>query len=219
MGKIKIHEIAKEIGLTSKEIIEKANELYEPFAEYFRKVASYLLLQNEILIKAINGQIEDMSEDEGKAYNQKLYDQFKASDYETSYANPAYAVKMLGEEYGKLLSSVFYNIITNSRYVFEGSNEYLCIYCELVVELYNLFEDRESVSPKEISDTIYSFMHDYTEVFTQVSVNRLLDPEYDYFRTIVMEQDVCDTACLYRYGLPVDKDQCKSIEYLATFSD
>ena len=199
--------------------IEKANELYEPFAEYFRKVASYLLLQNEILIKAINGQIEDMSEDEGKAYNQKLYDQFKASDYETSYANPAYAVKMLGEEYGKLLSSVFYNIITNSRYVFEGSNEYLCIYCELVVELYNLFEDRESVSPKEISDTIYSFMHDYTEVFTQVSVNRLLDPEYDYFRTIVMEQDVCDTACLYRYGLPVDKDQCKSIEYLATFSD
>ena len=69
--------------------IEKANELYEPFAEYFRKVASYLLLQNEILIKAINGQIEDMSEDEGKAYNQKLYDQFKASDYETSYANPA----------------------------------------------------------------------------------------------------------------------------------
>ena len=27
MGKIKIHEIAKEIGLTSKEIIEKANEL------------------------------------------------------------------------------------------------------------------------------------------------------------------------------------------------
>ena len=27
MGKIKIHEIAKEMGLTSKEIIEKANEL------------------------------------------------------------------------------------------------------------------------------------------------------------------------------------------------
>ena len=27
MGKIKIHEIAKEIGLTSKEIIEKAKEL------------------------------------------------------------------------------------------------------------------------------------------------------------------------------------------------
>ena len=28
--------------------IEKANELYEPFAEYFRKVASYLLLQKHI---------------------------------------------------------------------------------------------------------------------------------------------------------------------------
>ena len=27
LGKIKIHEISKEMGLTSKEIIEKANEL------------------------------------------------------------------------------------------------------------------------------------------------------------------------------------------------
>ena len=71
--------------------IEKANELYEPFAEYFRKVASYLLLQNEILIKAINGQIEDMSEDEGKAYNQK----FKKATYKIRYDN-TYCNKQAG---------------------------------------------------------------------------------------------------------------------------
>ena len=34
----------------------------------------------------------------------KLYVDVLPENYETSYTNPAYAVKTLGEEYGKLLS-------------------------------------------------------------------------------------------------------------------
>lgn len=201
------------------EEIVKVSYIEEKYADYFKKLAEYLLTQNEVLNKSLSNQIDDMSEADGKIYNEKLYGQFEECNYETSYANPTYAVKQLGEEYGKLLSALFYSIVSDSRWVFEGSKEYLCIHCELIIEIYNLFEDSESVSPKEVSDAVYSFMHDYNEIIVEVALNRMLKPEYDYFRTIVMEQDVCDKACLYRYGLPIGNDQIKSLEYLAALSE
>ena len=199
--------------------IAQAFDLEEKYASYFRNLASYLLLQNEIVENSLNGNIIKMSEEEGKLYNEKLYNQFKETDYDTSYANPEYAVKQLGEDYGKLLAALYYSIASDSRWVFEGSKEYLCINCELVVELYNLFEDSQEVSPKEIRDAVYSFMHDYSEIQVEVGLNNFLVPEHDYYRTLVMEQDIFNTSFLYMYGLPVVEDQIRSVEYLATFSD
>lgn len=201
------------------EEIKEATDVAEPFGEFFRNVAKYLLVQNEILNKALAGDIEAMSEAEGALYNEKLFGAFSKENYEKSYANPAYAVKILGEEYGQLFAAFIERVAHSSRYVFEGSNQFLCIYCELAVELYNMFEDADSLSQKEVKAAVYSFMHDYTEVFTEEGVNRLLDPSYDYYLSIVMNQDITDTACLYRYGLPVDEDQIKSLSFLATFSD
>ena len=209
------------LSLVTDRLVEIIKEpgVAEPYADYFRAVSSYLLLQKEIYDKCINGEIETMGADEGADYNARLYGQFDKANYDSSYVNTAYAVGKLGQEYGQLLSAVFYKVVKSSAYVFEGLSEYLCIYCELVVEIYNLFEDADTLSPKEVRDTVYSFMHDYTEVFTENGINRLLNPEYDYYLSIVAKQDINDVACLYRYGLPVSEDAIRSHEFLETFSD
>ena len=135
-------------------------------------------------------------------------------DYADSYANPAYAVSKMGWEYGPLLSALdarLHGIYTSCM---EGNIRYLCIYAELFVEIYNRFEDAQNLNVHEIRKCMYSFMHDYTEIFNADAICRLIDPEYDYFTQIVMEADLDNPAYLYRYGLYIGKDETESAHFL-----
>ena len=52
LGKIKIHEIAKELGLTSKQIIEKANSLGIEVSSHLSSVDE--MKANQEIVKQIN---------------------------------------------------------------------------------------------------------------------------------------------------------------------
>ena len=120
----------------------------------------------------------------------------------------------MGWEYGQLLSALdarLHGIYTSCM---EGNIRYLCIYAELFVEIYNCFEDAQNLNVHEIRKCIYSFMHDYTEIFNADAICRLIDPEYDYFTQIVMEAELDHPAYLYRYGLYIGKDETESAHFL-----
>ena len=120
----------------------------------------------------------------------------------------------MGWEYGPLLSALdarLHGIYTSCM---EGNIRYLCIYAELFVEIYNCFEDAQNLNVHEIRKCMYSFMHDYTEIFNADAICRLIDPEYDYFTQIVMEAELDHPAYLYRYGLYIGKDETESAHFL-----
>ena len=212
------YEERLELVVERLEEISRSDELEKDFADYFRVVSEYLLLQSRIAGMAMDGSLQKMSEAEGKELNDKLYTQFTKENYETSYANPAYSVKVFGQEYGQHFAAILNRISSASRYVFEGNIEYLCIYAELVVELYTYFESDEA-APKAVDDCLHSFMHDYMEIFTDNSINRSFTTKYDYEQEVVENSDISNNAYLYRYGLFVGENEIRSREYLATFSD
>ena len=212
------YEERLELVVERLEEISRSDELEKDFADYFRVVSEYLLLQSRIAGMAMDGSLQKMSEAEGKELNYKLYTQFTKENYETSYANPAYSVKVFGQEYGQHFAAILNRISSASRYVFEGNIEYLCIYAELVVELYTYFESDEA-APKAVDDCLHSFMHDYMEIFTDNSINRSFTTKYDYEQEVVENSDISNNAYLYRYGLFVGENEIRSREYLATFSD
>lgn len=95
-----IYELSNELYAERLELVEERIEqiIREPaiepaFADYFTSVA-----------KCINT-IKNHSAD--REFNDLFYSQFDKENYEKSYANPAYAVKVLGDEYGQLLSAVY----------------------------------------------------------------------------------------------------------------
>ena len=81
------------------------------------------------------------------------------------------------------------------------------IYAELIVELYNYFENANELSPDEIRGCIYSFMHDYEEIFAEDDNRALLDPAYDYYTELVNEADLSNDDYLYSYGLYVGENE------------
>lgn len=192
---------------------EEASSVEELYRGYFFEMSELFLVLYKLAEASLSGKLAEISTLEGKKINRRLYLDVQ-EDYVDSYANPAYAVSKMGWEYGSLLSALdarLHGIYTSCM---EGNIRYLCIYAELFVEIYNCFEDAQNLNVHEIRKCMYSFMHDYTEIFNADAICRLIDPEYDYFTQIVMEAELDHPAYLYRYGLYIGKDETESAHFL-----
>lgn len=198
---------------------EKAVSVQDAYREYFTGASGYLLVLDELAKHALDGSLATISEADGAALNDRLYADVQMPGYETSYANPAYASEKLGEEYGQILAMLLAGFHGCAPECAQGNLEYLCLYAELFVELFNCFEDEADLSAAELKSIVYSFMHDNTEVFGELSIRRMVMPEYDYEGTIVMDGDLSDVSYLYRYGRCIGKDELESARFLNTFSE
>lgn len=202
-------------------LVEISNdaEIAEPYADYFRTVARYLVSLNRLSDKVRNGSIKDVEAFEWIRTNDIIYAPVNKTTYELSYANPTVAVSKLGQELGQILSAVFAKIIRLHRMICEGNLMYLCIYAELVVELYGYFADENEIPNEDIKACVYSFMHDYLEVFCEYGVNHAINPAYDYYKQLVLQANLETDDYLYLYGLYVSEDEKRSRAFLNTLSD
>lgn len=199
--------------------VDGAITVPEVYRGYFEQMANYLLLEHSVAEEAISGEFPIMTAAQGEQLNQRLYDDVQEPGYEESYANPAYACSRMGIEYGQILSMLDAKFHSIAPHCAEGNLTYICLYAELFVELYNCFEDIDNLSVKELKSIIYSFMHDYTEVFNQDAIERLVTTRDDYYKELVMHADLSDASYLFRYAMCIGTDEMKSYEFLNTFSD
>ena len=203
-------ELQERYELVAERVAELAKDASEAgkYADYFEKTAQYLMLLNTIIDGA----------EKNKALNEAVYGDIIGDAYATSYANPTYAVEQFGKEAGHILTALYARIRGARLSVYEGSLQYICILSELFVELYSYFCE-EVVELGLVKDALYSFMHDYSEVFNEDAIVRLMNPDYDYNLDIVMDSDLTNTDYLYQYGLYVGENETGSAMFLNTFSE
>ena len=118
----------------------------EPYRDYFKQTAEFILQMKQLLQDCENGRFDGMKLEELKKRNEALYEDILPGKYETSYANPAYAANRLGEDYGRLLSFLYAEIRGMIVYAYEFRLEDMTILCELFTEIYNCFEGITSIS-------------------------------------------------------------------------
>ena len=186
--------------------------------EFFEKTAKHLVVLYTVADASLNGELATMKADEGQRLNEKLVSDICGSNYDTSYANPTYAVSVLGKDAGQMLSALYTEIRNCVDAAFEGNLLKLCIYSELFVEIFNYFEEEE-VDQELVKSAIYSFHHDYTEVFNEEYVARLVNPDYDYYMDILMEADLSTPSYLYRYGRFIGGNELESVRFLNSLSE
>lgn len=196
-----------------------ASSVEECYRGYFVEMAEFLGVMYHVTETAVSGKLETMTRVEGERLNRRIFLDVQEPDYADSYANPVCAVERLGREYGQILCALDAKLHGILPYCMEGDIRFLCIYAELFVEIFNCFEDSGELSERELKSILYSFMHDYTEVFNEQAIERLIDPSYDYFTQIAINADLNDPAYLYRYGLCIGKDELDSSRFLQKFSD
>ena len=209
-------EVEERYPLVMERIAEiPAEETVEPpFRDYFQQAALFVMQMHKIEQEIAAGTYYKKTLEELEEQNRKNYEDILPEHYEESYANPDYAVKTLGEDYGKLLSMLYAEIRRMTGYAAENAVYEMTIYGELFVEIYNCFEDPEGTSPEEIGKIIYWFFHDYSEVFVERNIIRQVNPEDDFFAGIIMQADLNDLRYLYRYGHYIGENERKMAEFL-----
>ena len=199
-------------------IVERVREIPqehtvpEKMQDYFSKMASFILMTDQVLKMEEAGELEHRDLEECRKLNHQLYEDILPEHYEQSYGNPKYAVEQLGEEFGQVLSFLYAELRALIPYAFEGRRYEFTILCELFVEIYNSFEN-PSVELKEVEESIKSFYHDYSEIFAEDAVRATVDPSLNFFTKIIMESDFSDLTYLYRFGEYISENE----EQIAAF--
>ena len=197
-----------------KAIIEEKTAA-EPYREYFQHVARFILKLDELKQNVESGRQKEMSEEALREEMDALYADELEANYEKSYANPAYAVSVLGGELGSFLSAVYAEIRGSISYVQEQRLEYVVIGAELFIEIYNKFEEEEQPQLESLKEIFYWYASDYCDVFAADRIKDQIDPESGCFIVnMIMNEDLSDLRYLYRMGEYVGENERGTAAYL-----
>lgn len=183
----------------------------EKYRGYFSECAVFLTETADICRSARQGTLKQRSLEECEETQERLYRFYKPDFYDTSYANPAFAVSEFGEDAGKLLTFLISELEACIAYAFEGRAFDLTLMFELFVQVYNCFEEEDT---EEAKKTIYWFFHDYSEVFVENQIRDMVCPENNFFADIILHADLSDLRYLYRYGFYIGKNELGIAKYL-----
>lgn len=188
------------------------------FRDYFCKMADFVIMIDELKSVLSEGAYVDATLIELQEWNQRLYFDILPEQYEKSYANPANAVRKLGEEYGALLSFLYTELRGMIVYVFEKKTEYLDILMELFIEIYNQFEEGLP-KIKDIKDTIYWYASDYCDVFAADRIKEQILPRESFAADIIRNSNLEDIRYLYQFGEYVSENERKGAQYMNSLPD
>ena len=190
-----------------------------PFRKFFQKTASFLLMIDELKKEIESGGYEKRDLSELEAWNDRLYRDILPDNYSTSYGNPVFAVKELGEGYGQILSFLYTELRGAIPYVFEGKTEYLDILLELFLEIYGQFEEEEIPKEEQIKEIIYWYASDYCDVFVADRIREQIDPDCSLALNIICSSDLSDLRYLYRFGEYISENERRTAEHLLELSE
>ena len=198
--------------------MQQEMDVPERFMGFFKEMTPFLNYVLNLHEKIQEGWLDQASLAELQKNNQALYEGILSGAYETSYANPAYAVRMLREDYGRLLSFLAAEVRGIVAYAYEDRLFDMTVIMELYVQIYNLLEE-PVVPAEEIKDTLYWYVSDYSEEMAGRRIREAVDPSLDFAVRIICGNDLTDLRYLYKYGEYVTENELAMAEYLNSFSE
>ena len=178
----------------------------QPWREYFTVVAKFLLLIEDNRKFLEQGGLKTAALEELQQRNRALYEDILPEKYESSFANPAYAAKMLGEEFGALAAFLYTEMRSLIGFTYEGRLSELVIRMELFSEVYAAFvyeqqENHKLPTYASIREILYWFVSDYADVAAEERVREMVCPENNFAAAIHTMADTYTEG--YRIGFEV----------------
>ncbi len=124
-----------------------------------------------------------------------------------------------GKDYGLALSFLYAELRGAIAYTFEQKTEYLDILFELLVEVYNQFEEEPYPAIESIKETIYWYASDYCDVFVADRIREQIDPDETFAAGIIMDSDLDDIRYLYQFGEYISENELQTARHLMKLDD
>ena len=207
--------IRERYDLAMERILEIPSEerVAEPYRSYFNQMAAFTAQIEELARLQLREDLDAFTLEELQQLNDRLYADILPEHYTESYANPAYAVRMLGADLGPLLSAFYAQFRAAIVFAYECRLTDITILCETLIEIYNMFEDSEPQA-RAVRDVLYWFFSDYTDVTLTYRIREQLDPDLSFAKDIIVESDLSDLRYLYRFGEYISDSELQIASYL-----
>lgn len=202
-----------ELALERIKMIREEHTVSAELQDYFMQAANVVEAATEYL----DFDYRQYSMEELEAGNQRLYGELQAEAYEKSYANPQYAEKQLGDN-GKVLSFLYTELLSLHRYARESRCSELTIHMELLIEIYNLYEDQDAFDIREVQKAIYYFYYDYCDVLVPDRTQEMYDARLDRYVQLIEQADLADLRYLYGYGEAISTNEIRTAQYMNQLS-
>lgn len=200
----RIHGIAKEAAVP------------EQYKDYFKRQAEFILAAVEMAELVNAGKYEKLSITELQQWNDRLYHNLLAQNYETSYENPAYAVKCFGIREGRLftfLAARMYELIFDAA---EKKQYFMTLLMELFIEVYCRYEEYDEFAYKDSKAAVKSFVMDNGALYLSNSLRDSYDPSRSFAKDIIEKgKNAEEFTYLYQYGEYITENEVKIAEYLS----
>ncbi|MDO5538739.1 MAG: aminopeptidase [Eubacteriales bacterium] len=194
--------------------IEQEDTVPQIYLDYFRKTAAFILKMTELVHSLAKGEGDCYSLEKWQKMNYELYSDILPENYDTSYGNPAFAVKELGEVHGRILCFLYAEIRAMIVDAFEGNLEDITELCELFIEVYNCFEEEELPTYRQIQQILYWYVSDYSDRMVTDRIREAVDPSLDFAVRLIMEEDLSDLRYLYKFGEYISENELEMARYL-----
>ncbi|HWT73822.1 MAG TPA: aminopeptidase [Mobilitalea sp.] len=208
-----------ELAMERIALMEKEETVSMRFQPYFQKAAAFVRLVKNVVTLMEDDKLTGLSLSELESLNQALYNDIAGDNYHYSYANPEYACEQLGDKFGKLLAFLMTELRGIIVYSFENRLYELTIYLELLIEVYNYFEEEDEYTYKDVMRAIYDFMYDYCDILVEARTRELLDTAMSFAKDIILESDLSDLRYLYHFGEYITENEVKTAQFLNTLSE
>lgn len=207
--------IRERYDLAMERILEIPSEerVAEPYRSYFNQMAAFTAQIEELARLQLREDLDAFTLEELQQLNDRLYADILPEHYTESYANPAYAVRMLGADLGPLLSAFYAQFRAAIVFAYECRLTDITILCETLIEIYNMFED-SAPQARAVRDVLYWFFSDYTDVTLTYRIREQLDPGLSFAKDIIVESDLSDLRYLYRFGEYISDSELQIASYL-----
>lgn len=194
------------------------NDIPGEYSIYCLKTAELFTKLDMVLETVRGGGLERVSTKELKEWADFLYDDIRDVHYETSFANPRFSIQEFGKEEGEVLAYFHSRFRGGIQDAYEGDRESLLYLMELFLQVYTILQTEEDKS-RWLKETLYYYVHDYDEYYTEKSIRRIVDPSLDRFVKIVMENDLTDERYLYYYGENITENESRTAAYISSLPD
>lgn len=184
------------------------------YRAYCQKAAELFQSLDQVLC-AVQAGIDEVPVEALKEWNRVLYEDIRDGNYEHSYANPRVCCEQFGKEEGGVLCSLFSRFRDGIDDAYDGDRESLVLLMELFLQVYTVLTTEQDTA-RWLKETLYYYVHDYDEYYTEKNISKLLDPSRDRLVNIVMQSDLEDDRYLYYYGEHITDNEIRTARYMCS---
>lgn len=199
--------IEERYELAKQRILELPGEIQGVYREYVLRAVELL---EGIL------QVQETEHPDCKQYeewNHSLYADITGENYDTSFANPAYAVSCFGEKTGQYLAWLMARLRDAVTAAYGKDLYEIVLRMELFLQMVTILKDEEETE-RFLKEAIYYYIHDYDEEQMEKNIRRMICFEETGIYDIVMKSDFSDLSYLYRYGEFITDNEKQMAQFL-----